>query len=157
MIIFYEPRLEELWFKQALLADPETMAYNHAWGGTIAFPRDRWEAWYGHWVAQPEDKRFYRYLREGDAGDFVGEAAYHWDEESGRYLADVIVHARYRKKGYGRQGLKLLCRAAKERGVSVLYDNMAVDNPALPLFLQEGFCEEERTDELIWLKKQLTD
>ena len=71
--------------------------------------------------------------------------------------ADVIVHARYRKKGYGRQGLKLLCRAAKERGVSVLYDNMAVDNPALPLFLQEGFCEEERTDELIWLKKQLTD
>ena len=29
------PKFEDLWFRQTMMADPETMAYNHAWGGTI--------------------------------------------------------------------------------------------------------------------------
>jgi len=38
MVRPYIPRLEDLWFRQALLADGQTMSYNHAYGGTIAFP-----------------------------------------------------------------------------------------------------------------------
>ena len=33
--------------------------------------------------------------------------------------------------------------------------NIAIDNPAVTLFLQCGFSEEYRTDEIIMLKKQL--
>lgn len=40
MIAFYEPGVEELWFKEKLLSDEETMSYNRAYGGTIPFPRE---------------------------------------------------------------------------------------------------------------------
>ena len=38
MLSPYAPSVEELWFRQRMLADPETMSYNRAWGGPIPFP-----------------------------------------------------------------------------------------------------------------------
>ena len=132
-----------------MLADPETISYNHAYGGTIPLPREKWGMWYDRWwIAHHENKRFYRYLTL-ENGTFVGEIAYHLDD--GIYIADVIVHAKYRGHGYGRTGLNLLCQAAKDNGVAVLYDDIAIDNPAVKLFLQCGFTEEYRTDEIIML------
>lgn len=49
----------------------------------------------------------------------------------------------------------LLCEAAKANGVEFLYDDIAIDNPAIKLFLNAGFFEEYRTDEIIMLKKEL--
>ena len=153
MLTLYRPKPTDLWFRQALLADEETMSYNHAWGGTISFPEEDWADWYDYWIARPEGKRFYRYLSDG--GLFVGEVAYHYDAELGGMIADVIVYAPARGKGYGRAGLRLLCAAAKENGVGVLWDDLAIDNPAIGLFLSEGFSEEYRTNEKIMLKKAL--
>ena len=136
-----------------MLEDAETMSYNRAWGGTIDFPEDAWADWYEYWVARPEGRRFYRYL--SDCGLFVGEVAYHYDDELGGTVADVIVYAPERGNGYGREGLRLLCAAAKKNGVGVLYDDIAIDNPAASLFLSEGFSEESRTNEKIILKKTL--
>ncbi len=150
----HAPACEELRFRQAMLADEATMAYNRAWGGTIDFPKERWAAWYDRWVAHPDGKRFYRYLRK-ESGEFVGEIAYHLDEERGVCLADVIVYAPFRGRGYGSEGLRLLCDAARERGVDALYDDIAIDNPAVSLFLKNGFVEQYRTDEIIMLKKAL--
>ena len=155
MIILYRPEREDLWFRERFMNDPETMSYNRAWGGTIPFPRSEWDEWYDCWVIRHENKRFYRYLRDTDTDAFVGEIAYHYDEEQDIWLADVIVAAEYRGKGYGRTGLDLLCRAAGENGIGVLWDNIALDNPAVRLFLQVGFTEEYRTDEFIMLKKTL--
>ena len=31
-ITLYTPSLEDLWFRQKMMADEETMSYNHAWG-----------------------------------------------------------------------------------------------------------------------------
>ncbi len=146
------PKFEDLWFRQTMMADPETMAYNHAWGGTIPFPEEHWKAWYEHWIVNHENKRYYRYLK---AEGFIGEIAYHYDDERLIYIADVLVYAPYRKKGYGGKGLALLCDAAKENGIAVLYDDIAADNPAVTLFLKNGFAEEYRTDEFIMLKKML--
>ena len=50
MIEAYRPAPEDMWFRQSLLADEETMAYNAAWGGTIAFPREAWAKWYARWL-----------------------------------------------------------------------------------------------------------
>ena len=155
-VSFYKPQMEDLWFRQAMLADPETMAYNHAWGGTIAFPQEDWEDWYDTWVGSP-DKRFYRYITSGRSRAFVGEAAWHFDEEAGIYLADVIITARCRHQGYGKAGLELLCRAAQKAKLPALYDNLAGDNLAKDLFLQCGLTEESRTDEIILLKKTLEE
>ena len=147
------PTLEDMWFRESLLADEETMSYNHAWGGTVSFPRENWEDWYDWWVVNHENKRYYRYLRCD--GDFVGEIAYHYDSEYDGYVANVIILAKYRGKGYGARGLELLCRAAKENGISALYDDIAIDNTAIKLFLNQGFHEEYRTEDKIVLKKDL--
>lgn len=155
-ILLVRPEPEDLWFREELLGDPETMSYNHAWGGTIAFPRSRWAEWYTSWVLHHENKRFYRYLLDTETDAFVGEAAYHYDEEKRIWLADVIVAARYRGRGFGTEGLRLLCGAAREKGIDVLRDDIAADNPALRLFLRAGFTEEYRTEKIIMLMKKLS-
>ena len=155
MLESYIPKYNELWFRKQLLADSKTMSYNHAYGGTIDFPEDRWEDWYSRWIKNNEGKRFYRYLRN-ENGDFVGEIAYYPSEN--RYIASIIIYSMYRKKGYGKEGLLLLCDEAKKRGIEYLYDDIAADNQAaIGLFLNAGFCEDFKTDEIIMLKKRLAD
>lgn len=78
------------------------MAYNQAWGGTIPFPENSWQKWYTHWIIQHENKRFYRYLLDTESQLFVGEVAYYYDTDFQAYLADIIIPAQYRGKGYGR-------------------------------------------------------
>ena len=155
MIKLHKPELSELKFRQEMLSDEETMRYNHAWGGTIEFPEENRKAWYDWWIRDTENKRFYRYLFDDEIDQFVGEIAYHYDSEREIYITNVIVMARYRGKGYGSTGLKYLCAAAKDNGISVLYDDIAIDNKAIAMFIKNGFIEEYRTDEIIMLKKEL--
>ena len=149
----HKPDLAELWFREKLLADPDTMSYNNKWGGTISFPREKWEDWYRRWVAQSEGKRFYRYLVCENT--FVGETAYHYDDTRDVFLCDIVVFAEYRGKGYGTEGLRLLCEAAKENGIAVLYDDIAADNPSVKLFLDNGFTVVNRTEDIVTVKKLL--
>ncbi len=154
MLTLYEPELEDLWFRQMMLADEETMSYNHAWGGTIPWPEEKWKSWYDCWIANPKGKRYYRYLKNTD-GQYIGEIAYHYDADIQHVIANVIIYSQYRRMGYGSDALDLLCSAAKSNGISVLYDDIAIDNPAIKLFLKHGFTEEYRTENKIYLKKEL--
>lgn len=154
-IVFYQPKLEEMSFREKCLGDLETMAYNHAYGGTIPLPKERWADWYTRWVGDDTGERFYRYLYDEVERTFVGEAAYHFDDEFGAYVCDVLVSAKYRGRGFGRSGLDLLCAAAKANGVKRLVDNIAVDNPSVGLFLSAGFCERFRNEEYILVEKEL--
>ena len=154
MLGVYEPKYEDLWFRQTMLADEETMSYNRRWGGTISFPETRWREWYDAWLGEPGETRFYRYLRD-ESGAFVGEIAYRFDEELDNFDGNVIIYSKYRGRGYGSRGLELLCSIAKERGVSVLYDDIAADNPAIGMFLRHGFTEAYRTEEKIVLRRTL--
>lgn len=155
MLKLYKPKLEDLWFRERLMNDPETMSYNNAWGGTIPFPKDKWSDWYNQWIIQPEDKRYYRYLLSKETNEFVGEIAYHFDDSSNIYIANIIVHANYRGHGYGTEGLNLLCNEAKSNGLTMLYDDIAVDNPSVHLFLKNGFTIDYQTDEIIMVKRVL--
>lgn len=154
MISLVVPSLEDMWFREQFMNDEKTMEYNKRWGGTIPFPKEKWESWYNYWVKNPDGKRFYRYILN-ENHMFVGEIAYHFDETRQIYIADVIVMAKYRGRGYGSQGLTLLCECAKQNRIEYLFDDIAIDNPAISLFLKNGFCEEFRTDDYIMLKKQL--
>ena len=154
MLKLYEPKYGDLWFRQQMLADEETMSYNHKWGGTISFPEEEWMDWHDHWIADHVKTRFYRYLINED-NQYVGEIAYHYDEDMRSYMADVIIYSPYRRKGYGNEALQLLCIHAKDNGITELYDDMAIDNPAIKLFLNNGFIEQSRTKEKVILKKVL--
>ena len=103
MLTLYEPKYEDLWFRQMMLADEDTMSYNHAWGGTIPFGEDKWRGWYDCWIADPDGKRYYRYLKNED-GQFVGEIAYHYDAEMQQEIANVMIYAKYSKIVYHKIG-----------------------------------------------------
>ena len=152
MIKIYLPQKEDLWFRKLFLSDEETMSYNKAWGGAIDFAEDRWNDWYKYWVLDNEGKRYYRYLIN-ESNDFVGEIAYHYDGT--HYIASIIIYSKYRHNGYGKEGLKLLCQVAKENGINEIYDDIGIDNSAIKLFIDFGFNEVYRTDEIIMLKKEL--
>ena len=152
-LLIYKPNLEDLWFRKLMLEDEETMSYNHAWGGTISFPKEDWEDWFNYWLKESEE-RYYRYLKNKD-GDFVGEIALHFDREYQGYVINILIYSKYRRKGYGKEGLEILCKIAKEKGIAYLYDDIAIDNPAISLFLNNGFKEQYRTKEIILLKKEL--
>ncbi|WP_170000957.1 GNAT family N-acetyltransferase, partial [Campylobacter sp. RM16189] len=83
--------------------------------------------------------------------------AYHFDDKRSIYVTNVIIYAPYRKKGYGKIALTLLCKKAKDNGIKEIYDDIAIDNPAINLFLSCGFKEEYRTTEYVMLKKILVD
>ena len=153
MLDLYEPHIEDLWFKEKMMGDEQTMAYNHAYGGTIPFPKEHWADWHDRWIINHNDKRFYRYIKDRDT--FVGEVAYHFDGERQIYIADVIIYAPYRGKGYGRKGLLLLCETAKANGIRELYDDIAIDNSSVALFLKCGFAEVLRTSEYVLVKKEM--
>ena len=153
MLELYKPQIEDLWFKEQMMSDEQTMVYNHAYGGTIPFPKENWADWYNRWIINHNNKRFYRYIK--DNGVFVGEVAYHFDGERHIYIGDVIVYAPYRGKGYGRNGLLLLCETAKENGIMEIYDDIAIDNSSIALFLKCGFVEVLRTSEYVLVKKEL--
>lgn len=71
-------------------------------------------------------------------------------------LSSMFTDPDYRRKGYGREGLMLLMNAARNNGIIVLYDDIALDNIAVKLFKGVGFTEDYRTDEYIMLKCDLT-
>ena len=39
MFTLYKPSIEDLWFRAQMMGNEQTMAYNHAYGGTIPFPK----------------------------------------------------------------------------------------------------------------------
>ena len=153
MIEFYKPSLQELWFREELLNDEATMAYNHHWGGTIPFPREIWARWYKRWFNVDETVRYYRYILDTDINKFVGEVSYHYEEQRAIYLMDVIVKAEYRFQGIGTTALRMLIEVAKENGLSILHDDIAKDNLAVELFRSEGFYEDYSSEYTVMLKK----
>ena len=155
MLKVVKPELEDLWFRESMMADIETMLYNDAWGGTIPFPKEDWEEWYTLWVRNSGQERYYRYLKDDANKVFVGEISYHFDKLRNIYICDVIIKAEFRKQGFGTQGIQLLCEAAKANGVEVLYDDIAADNPSAHLFLKNGFSIEFQNDEILMVKTVL--
>lgn len=155
MLKVVKPELEDLWFRESMMADIETMSYNNAWGGTIPFPKEDWEEWYTLWVRNSGQERYYRYLKDDANKVFVGEISYHFDKLRNIYICDVIIKAEFRKQGFGTQGIQLLCEAAKANGVEVLYDDIAADNPSAHLFLKNGFSIEFQNDEILMVKTVL--
>lgn len=152
MLQLYKPKLKELSYRQALLADKDTMSYNEKWGGAITFPQENWESWYKQWILSDERQYYYRYLFAESLQRFVGEIAYHYDTTEQAYIANIIIEAKYRNAGYGKKGLSLLMEAAKANGIPKLCDTIAIDNPGIALFLKTGFSELWRNENYIMVE-----
>lgn len=115
-VLFYKPKFEDLWFRQAMAADPETVNYICGAFDSISLFQGKWGLWYELWVEKPE-KRFYRYIATGKSRSFVGETFYFYDEQQKAWLAGISVCAKCRGQGYESAALQLLCKVARGEGI----------------------------------------
>lgn len=148
----YVPKLEDLWFRRKMMADPETMSYNANWdvdydgyhreSGCIDFPASAWAGWYENWVDN-EPERFYAYIRRAADGAWLGEVSFRYVPEKDWWDMGIVLHAPYRGLGYSVPALRLMLdHAFRDCGVSRLYNEFEVTRPrALPVHLAVGFRE----------------
>lgn len=125
-------------FRQAMMADPATMAYNAPWfppDGTIPFPEEEWDAFLAS-CQDREPEAFLGFL-ENEECHLVGEVNWH---DRGRGMG-IVIKAEYRGRGYGREGLKLLKeRAFAHPEIPYLENNFESERDhALALHLHAGF------------------
>ena len=154
MLIAVKPSYSNLEYRQLFLSDAQTMAYNTKWGGTIDFPRERWDMWYKKWVEEESDVRLYRLLFDGDTDRFIGEIAFYLEDE--KIMLHLLIYAPFRRCGYGKEGLEILCKLARKSGHSIVYDKIAKDNlGAQALFALKGFSREKVEEEGILFSKRL--
>ncbi len=145
------PGLRDMAYRQGLLADPDTMAYNRgrdldgAEGydpatGCIDFPRDNWRWWRQVWLMNEPDF-FSALLWDEEAGCFVGEVCWFRDDETQAHTAGILIEAKHRGKGFCAEGLRLLiARAFAREEIAVLRCDLPTDNlPALRGYARAGF------------------
>ena len=83
----YIPKLEDLWFYQKMMSDPETMAYNANWDvdydgyhkdtGCIDYLDEVLPDWYKSWVGR-EPERFCAYIKRSSDGAWIGAVNFHY-------------------------------------------------------------------------------
>ena len=122
MIKLVQPQIEELKYRKKLLKDPQTMAFNKNNGGTVDFNEKIWQPWYALWMN--DAKYYYAYIYDDTLKKYIGEVSYYFEEEYREYVLNIIVEAKYRHLGKGKEALELLCQQAKENGLRFLCDDI---------------------------------
>ncbi|MGL5152706.1 MAG: GNAT family N-acetyltransferase [Clostridium sp.] len=100
-----QPEFDELDYVSKLWADEETM---RDIGGTFNFPEEKWKMFYKKMVQPTDGKNFYClvYTTRDKA---IGEVSFHgYDSATKIARFNIKIHHRYRKKGYGKEAIKLL-------------------------------------------------
>ena len=152
----YIPRPEDGWFYVKMMSAPETMAYNAPWfppDGCIPGAESEWLDLQASWIGK-EPERFYAFLRRGRDGAFVGDVNYHLNRERGWWDMGIVVYAPERRKGYGRQGLRLLLdRAFVTDGVACLHNDFETSRAAAyRIHKAAGFRETGTADGIVALE-----
>ena len=130
LVELYIPKLEDLWFYQKMMSDPETMSYNDPWGGCIDYPDEILPGWYAKWVGK-EPERFYAYIKRSSDGAWIGDVNFHYTPEKDWWDMGIVIYAPYRGKGYAVPALKLLLdHAFRDCGISRLHNDFETTRDA---------------------------
>lgn len=159
MVFLYTPTYDELWYRQKLLSDTETMSYNKGYDlgfdgydnntGCIDFPKNRWQSWYDYFIGN-EPERYYAYIVRKEDNAFVGEVNLHKNNAADWYDMGIVLEAKYRGKGYAVEALKqLLNYAFHSLGAKAVHNNFEeTRTAAVKTHLSTGFTEYARHDNI---------
>lgn len=130
LVELYVPKLEDMWFYQKMMSDPETMSYNDPWGGCIDYPDEVLPDWYANWVGK-EPERFYAYIKRSSDGAWIGDLNFHYTPERDWWDMGIVIYAPFRGKGYAVPALKLLLdHAFRVCGISRLHNDFETTRDA---------------------------
>lgn len=153
MLVLKQPKLNELNYRKQLLKDKKTMEFNRDNGGTVDFNEKLWKQWYELWMFNKD--YYYAYVYDQKINKYIGEVSYYFEEDYQEYVLNIIIQHKYRKQGYGKESLLLLCQQAKQNGIRFLCDDIDIMNPAIKLFKELGFKETWQRGQILMLKKRL--
>lgn len=151
------PTVEELWFYQKMMADPDTMSYNANWEvsypgyhretGCIDFPETRWRDWHRFWVGQ-EPKRFYAYIQRSRDKAWIGDVNFHDTPDQDWWDMGIVIYSPYRGQGYAVPALGLMLEHAFcDCGITRIHNSFeAARTAAWKTHLAAGFRETEGGD-----------
>ena len=156
-IELYQPLLEDYWYEQKILSDPETMSYNAGYEinsadydydtGTIRFPREKWQAQYDK---RQLEKFYFAYIQDAHSHRYYGTVNLNVLNDGISADCGVVVEAAYRGRGLGRIALKLLIEKAREMNIRFVIDSFEKDRGHVPeMFINCGFIIDRETT---WLK-----
>ncbi len=132
----YKPALKDLWYRQSLVENEDTMSFNDNNGGIFPFNESKWDMWYQKWIQDPN--YWYRYL-VNEENEYVGEVSYVKMDEVGSCLLCIIIESNKRNQGYGTEGLHLLMNEVKKAGFQKVY----IDRNVSSIFKKNGFVLEQ--------------
>ena len=132
----YIPKLEDLWFYQQMMSDPETMSYNAGWDvdyagyhrdtGCIDYPDEVLPGWYANMIGQ-EPGRFYAYIKRSSDGAWIGDMCFHYTPEKDWWDMGIVMYAPFRGKGYAGPALKLMLdHAFRDCGIFRIHNDFEV-------------------------------
>lgn len=161
-LILHIPTLDELWYRQRLMSDPDTMSYNsgydlsltgyHRDTGCIDFPEEEWQEWYEYFVGQ-EPTRYYAYIVRRSDGAFIGEVNLHRNDDRPWHEMGIVIEARHRGHGYSVWALRLLLAHAFEKmDIEAVHNDFEdVRDAAVRAHLSAGFAEHKRENGMLEL------
>lgn len=147
-IKLYIPKVEDLWFRQECMSDPETMSYNAGYNvsnygyhfdtGCIDFPKESWKIWHNEKMSNPNF--YYAYILDTDTNKFVGYLNFNKNPQTQKATMGIVINSQFRGMGYMRPAMEKLFEEAKAREVSVLTDTVPQSRQkALKVFFDLGF------------------
>lgn len=153
-IYLKKPTLEELAYTEELLACEKTMAFNQKWGGTVPFPRSKWESFYNAYLSL-ETKNVYYHIYNLD-NVFVGEISARYDEV---YHLNIKVKHEYRGNNHAFDALDIFMEYLfDELEAKEVVDDIASDNTGAKKLLEKvGFRVIKETEDITYMsaKKSL--
>ncbi len=150
LLYLHTPSYEELWYRQKIMQDSDTMSYNKGYDldfegydkatGCLAFPEQKWADWYTYFNGQ-EPQRFYAYIVRKTDGIFIGEVNVHRNPNAPWHEMGIVLEAKYRGNGYGTEALWLLLQHAfEEMKVDTIHNDFEEERiAAMQTHLSVGF------------------
>lgn len=157
------PSLDELGYRQKILAQPDTMSYNRGYKlelnnynketGCIDFRKEYWREWFSRWINNTPN-RYYAYVIKSDENIPIGEVALHYDDGENGYCVSIIIEAKYRGNGYSEEALRLLIDIAfHELRAKRIFDTFTKERvSAERVFKRAGF--KRISDDLLELTRE---
>lgn len=147
-VSLYIPKLEDLWYREKCMSDPDTMSYNagydvhydgyHYETGCIDFPVENHELWYKEKMNNPNF--FYAYIKDEETKDWVGYVNFNKNPETNKATMGIVIESIHQGKGYMRPAMRELIKKAEGKGVFALTDTVPETREnALKVFYDLGF------------------
>ena len=156
----YIPKKEDLWYRQKMMEDPNTMDYNKGYfldsdrynneTGCILFPKEDWDEWYAFFIDN-EPERYYAYILRKSDHTFLGEVCLRHMDKPNEYEMGIVLESIHRKRGYSKVALKMLLEIAFEKFHAEAVHNSFEEKrtAALSLHLNAGFSILNKQEDIV--------